>query len=160
MKVGSGNKIPSVHVYCHQQVDFSSICDILFGIEEEGVPYHTDKRESSSALDLACFASEESQLGVGIGIGKEGDVILHYLKLNRDQPLFKSKISDHKATLRALGANGARLVKGLPFKDLDKESEEQIPVKDISHNNFSNEEIELIKNKVIEVLNALNLNKK
>jgi len=45
-------------------------------------------------------------------------VVVHYKNLHAEQPLF-TVTRDSADRLRRLGANAARLVKGVPFKTLD-----------------------------------------
>ncbi|MFQ9207679.1 MAG: glycerol dehydratase reactivase beta/small subunit family protein [Flavonifractor plautii] len=47
-------------------------------------------------------------------------LVLHYSKLEREQPLFRIPANSGMETVRALGANAARLVKKLPLKALDR----------------------------------------
>lgn len=60
-----------------------------------------------------------SRLEVGIGLDRQA-LVLHYSKLEREQPLFRIPADSGTETVRALGANAARLVKKLPLKALDR----------------------------------------
>ncbi|MGI6108636.1 MAG: glycerol dehydratase reactivase beta/small subunit family protein [Eubacteriaceae bacterium] len=94
------------------------IDEILLGIEEEGVPAVTESRDNvENAVVLAYKAAESSHLGVGIGVADA--VVLHYIKLGEDQPLYRIPLTKNSERLRAIGANAARLVKRMPFKDID-----------------------------------------
>jgi len=116
---------PVIHVYhCHQIKDTSCIKQLLFGMEEEGVPCFIEAREERTAQELGYKAAESSNLGVGVGIGEDGTVVLHYNKLKQEEPLFLTSLHGGRTALRALGANAARLVKGVPFKSMSAEAEE------------------------------------
>jgi hypothetical protein len=114
---GFGEK-PSVKVF-YDQGNFSiaDFDDVLLGIEEEGIPYDVQGRDSSDVLGLAFEASRSSRVGVGIGISKEG-IVLQYEKLEKDSPIFRIKIYQIDS-YRIIGSNAARLVKKMPFKKLD-----------------------------------------
>ncbi|GAB6179576.1 hypothetical protein JCM14036_08950 [Desulfotomaculum defluvii] len=94
--------------------------EIQAGIEEEGVPYLLQKSEQSDRVDLAYQGANASQLGVGIGISPTG-ICIHYHKLPEDQPLFSLDGDGTPEEWRYFGYNAARLVKGLPFKDMPTE---------------------------------------
>jgi len=93
---------------------------LLYGIEEEQIPYFTKKMDIRSALELSYSAAKGSGLSVGIGVGTDQSVILHYGKLEKDNPIFQIRSNESAHKLRALGANAARLVKGMPFKELNE----------------------------------------
>ncbi|RKQ29290.1 dehydratase medium subunit [Oceanobacillus halophilus] len=95
------------------------IMELLYGMEEEEVPFTVQRLKEDTAIQLGYQAACSSRLGVGIGVGSDYSVILHYEKLLKEEPLFQMNILDHSLSLRALGANAARLVKGMPFKELD-----------------------------------------
>jgi hypothetical protein len=91
---------------------------VLHGIEEEGLPFSVEENEELDSIELAYRGAELSHLGVGIGI-TEKEVVLHFIKLKEDQPLFSVPSYSDVETLRALGSNAARIVKRMPFKNLD-----------------------------------------
>ncbi|RKD32754.1 glycerol dehydratase reactivase beta/small subunit family protein [Thermohalobacter berrensis] len=91
---------------------------LLLGIEEEGIPYKIVKKSETSAVKLGYEACISSQLNVGIGIGCDEKVVVHYAKLPLKKPLFNIDTKDNINILRILGSNAARLVKGVPFKVL------------------------------------------
>lgn len=127
MKLQYGSGKPAIHVYyCNQIENISCIKQLLFGMEEEGVPCVLEAHEDETSLGLAYKAAKDSNLGVGIGIGAEKMITLHYVKLKQEEPLFRVSLRSSKATLRTIGNNAARLVKGVPFKSVpDKEEEEK-----------------------------------
>lgn len=110
-------KKPSIIVYIHGAMPVTSeLNSILLGIEEEGLPYEVRKSDINTANSIAYNAALDSRLEVGIGIDQSGNVALHYAKLKEDSPLFSCCIKSGENQLRSMGANAARLVKGIPFK--------------------------------------------
>lgn len=123
MKINDGNEIQAIHVYYHAELsDPSLFRTLLHGIEEEGIPTFVKESKQQSTLQLSYQAALDSTLGVGVGIDQNGQVLLHYTKLDKNQPLFEVNLRD-PYKLRVLGANAARLVKGIPFKSFDGEQE-------------------------------------
>lgn len=90
------------------------LSNILWGIEEEEIPYILIQSEDIDAKKMGSIASKSSKLGVGIGIG-EKEVTLYQEKLEMDKPLFRYDLDSDESILRAVGVNGARLIKGNPF---------------------------------------------
>ncbi len=119
MAIKAKNTKPHINVFYHKDsIAAEGFNHVIWGIEEEGIPYVIEGKQEETALELAYLGAESSNLGVGIGIGKDGLLILHYNKLQKDHPLFKIKLKDSAETLRKIGANAARLVKGIPFKEV------------------------------------------
>ena len=102
---------PTVHVRCAEDAP-------QYGMEEEGIPWEA-AAGTGDALSLAWEAARSSRLEVGIGLDRQA-LVLHYSKLEREQPLFRIPANSGMETVRALGANAARLVKKLPLKALDR----------------------------------------
>lgn len=146
MRLSNNPVKPSIHVYYNKSlVDFSKFEDILWGIEEEGVPYKIQEKNDREAQLLAYDASETSELGVGIGVDCES-IVLHYIKLKKNKPLHKISADSSQGLLRVLGGNGARLVKRMPFKNLeDRELEDR----DFSSRKQIEKEIRFIVEQVI-----------
>lgn len=112
------NTRPSVKVfYDCDHLSEADFVGVLLGIEEEGIPYDIQAEHYADVLELAHNASLDSRLGVGVGISKEG-VVLQYEKLDKAAPLFKIKFYQHDQ-FRNLGSNATRLVKKMPFRNLD-----------------------------------------
>lgn len=88
------------------------------GIEEEGIPFEIRIDPERSAARLALKAAHASRLDVGIGIGADRTVAVQHSKLDEETPLFTGGGDSADLELTALGVNAARLVKGLPFKDI------------------------------------------
>lgn len=89
---------------------------LLNGIEEEEIPVTTRMIDESTATERAYQAALASRLSVGLGFDDQ-EIVVHYKNLPAEQPLFRVNRHD-TARFRALGANAARLVKGVPFKSL------------------------------------------
>ena len=104
---------PTVHVRCAEDTPQEVLRQLQYGMEEEGIPWEA-AAGTGDALSLAWEAARSSRLEVGIGL------VLHYSKLEREQPLFRIPANSGMETVRALGANAARLVKKLPLKALDR----------------------------------------
>lgn len=89
---------------------------LLNGIEEEQIPFSLQSIAVEDTVSRAYQAALASRLSVGIACDNKRYVI-HYKNLPEQEPLFDVTVVDTKQ-LRALGANAARLVKGIPFKNL------------------------------------------
>lgn len=96
--------------------DKNIISAITYGIEEEGIPYQLKELDYNNFNKLAVEASNESQLDVGIGVDAKENICLHHSKLPNNFFLFGDKHNKDIKKLRNIGVNGARLVKGIPFK--------------------------------------------
>ncbi|KRM97671.1 glycerol dehydratase reactivase beta/small subunit family protein [Loigolactobacillus rennini] len=94
---------------------------LLYGIEEEQIPYAVRTIDRTGTLaHIAHEAAIASPLSVGIAYDQQ-HIDVHYKNLPEDQPLFSETWGDVRK-LRALGANAARLVKGVPFKVIKEET--------------------------------------
>lgn len=110
-------EIPCIYLY-HSNIleDKSRFNEILWGIEEEGIPYEVEALDCNISEELSHLASMKSKLAVGIGIDSEGKITVTFNKLHKDKPLFTAYLDDSLDVLRDLGANAGRLVKGIAFK--------------------------------------------
>ncbi|MBB6217630.1 hypothetical protein HNQ80_003753 [Anaerosolibacter carboniphilus] len=152
MKINYGNQQPAIHIYYSSLgITPSLFSQMLFGMEEESVPYLVQSQDEKSALKLGYLAAEDSSLGVGVGIGEDGTVILHYKKLKEDEPLFQIHLQRDMQKLRQLGANGARLVKGIPFKDLEEQESER----DTQEESVTREDMALLVAKVLSKMKEI-----
>lgn len=109
---------PSIFVYCSLGINEMNIEEILWGIEEEGIPFELKNKDLNDAKELANLAANDSKLSVGIGIDNQGYISLTMDKLKEEAPLFYINLEQGIKCLRSLGANGARLVKGMPLKNI------------------------------------------
>ena len=75
-------------------------------------------KDLNDAKELANLAANDSKLSVGIGVNSKGDISLTINKLKDEEPLFFINLEKGNTCLRSLGANGARLVKGMPLKNI------------------------------------------
>lgn len=108
---------PGIYVYYSSEIkDTSVFDDVLYGIEEEGIPYEIRAHMESGSHELSYMAARDSRLGVGIGIHICGEVTMTINKLEKEKPLFTADLFSTKGILRNLGANAGRLVKGIAFK--------------------------------------------
>jgi len=89
---------------------------MLLGIEEEQIPYELipGNPDAHSLTERAYDAAVASKLSVGIAYDQD-QIMVHYKNLDPEKPLFEEPISSAVA-VRIIGANAARLVKGVPFK--------------------------------------------
>lgn len=110
---------PMIHFFHTAQADRLVLREVELGMEEEGIPWKLDQMKDGNALSLAWEAAKSSNLEVGVGADDKW-IVLHYNKLEQDQPLFRISAQAGPAQARALGANAARLVKKLPLKALDR----------------------------------------
>jgi len=106
---------PIIYVYVKNGLDKDKYVDLLWGIEEEGIPFEVIEEDGADCKQLANQASKASQFSVGIGIDKN-HIALHYERLSPYDPLFIIEFNSHALVLRELGETAARLVKKVPFK--------------------------------------------
>ncbi|AKP66187.1 glycerol dehydratase reactivase beta/small subunit family protein [Companilactobacillus ginsenosidimutans] len=99
----------------------------LYGIEEEGIPFREindsdiNNLSSMTTVEKAYQAALSSKLGVGLAYDDQY-AYLHQKNLPAAEPLFKVSISKQES-INHLGTNAARLVKGIPFKDIEEKGE-------------------------------------
>ena len=112
-------KKPTIVIYTHR-ADEALLKEVCAGIEEEGVLYEIAPHTGGIADELSLAACDTSMLGVGIGM--DGiELSLHIKGMNFRQgdaektALFSLRSPD-AAEARALGANGARVIKKLPLR--------------------------------------------
>jgi hypothetical protein len=109
---------PAVSILIVQPVPGEIIEHILWGLEEEGIPYEIVAHDGGVAEVMAKQAAVRSRLNVGIGVnGAEDKAVLHHRDLPEEKPLFTLRLGPVQAQmdLRTLGVNAARLVKGEPL---------------------------------------------
>ena len=109
---------PSICLYYSSELtDLNRFNEILWGVEEEGIPCEVlSNEENLSSENLSHKAAHKSRLAVGIGIDSDGKVTLTHNKLKENEPLFIMSLHSEINELRKLGANAGRLVKGIAFK--------------------------------------------
>lgn len=110
------NRPPAVWICKVRSVLDDSFQSVLWGLEEEGIPFEIREVSDGSSVDLAKQAADGSPLSVGIGLGRRNEVVLHHHDLPAGAPLFAYTVEPRQAiALRRLGMNAARLVKGQPL---------------------------------------------
>lgn len=115
MEKGQSKEKIGINVFYSSKIDINSkLSNILWGIEEEEIPYMLQRFDEDDAKKLGYNGARASKLQVGIGIGTN-EITLYHEKLDLDKPLFRYSINSDTNILRALGVNGARLIKGNPF---------------------------------------------
>ena len=97
-----------------------TLLQLIFGIEEEGIPCEVSEEDFPDAASLAWEASQQSRLNVGLGLDRDTLVLL-FSKLKADAPLFQVSARSPEWDVRAMGSNAARLVKKLPFKPVGED---------------------------------------
>ncbi|WP_418963877.1 glycerol dehydratase reactivase beta/small subunit family protein [Cetobacterium sp.] len=106
----------SIVILKNSEVFFDdNLKNILYGIEEEGIPFVVEDRKEMDSDVLGNEASQISKLDVGIGIGINS-ITLYHEKLEFGKALFKLTLKEKRERYRALGINSARLIKGVYFK--------------------------------------------
>lgn len=104
-----------INIYYNQNLNIDKkIKTILCGIEEEEIPFVLISDNEENVKVLGDKAAKSSKLGVGIGINSK-EVTLYHEKLSVEKPLFICSLNSSDYILRAIGTNGARLIKGNPF---------------------------------------------
>lgn len=103
----------------------SNLKPFFYGIEEEQIPSAVKDIDVADVVERAYQSALNSRLSVGVA--NDGNrIVVHYRNLKADQPLFDEQVTSRQQ-MRDLGANAARLVKGIPFKGYSKK--ETVPIK-------------------------------
>jgi len=114
---------PSILVCLSQTFsDKRVIQEALRGVEEESIPYEVLWESVDNGVSLAYSGAERSVLEVGIGIGNDGRLAVHYRKLPPERPLYNVDLSKEFDSIRSVCANAARLVKNTPFIEIKEGS--------------------------------------
>ena len=92
--------------------------EVLLGIEEEGIPFRLQHHPAGDVVDSAWQAARSSPLLVGIACDRH-TLVVHYKNLPASAPLFTLMHHQDSQAHRHTGNNAARLVKGIPFRDLN-----------------------------------------
>lgn len=97
--------------------DRNKVYFLAYGIEEEGIPFKLMESDASSAHDNANQAAMDSGLDIGIGIGSDWQIVTRHSRFQEGIYLFDIK-AHSGIDMKAYGANAARLMKGVPFKEI------------------------------------------
>ena len=111
---------PAIAVRVGAGTPRSLVDPVLWGIEEEGVPSTLEQVELANPLELAHAAAQSSRLGVGVGIGLDY-VVVTTDKLPPGKPYLAARVTSPGRQGRVLGADAARLVRGIELKPIDEE---------------------------------------
>lgn len=106
---------PSIFLYTFSG-DCAIIKEICAGIEEEGALFEIHERETEDLDGLAFDAANDSILGSGIGIVGR-NAAMQMRTLPRGKNVFTVRDASLEA-YRILGANSARAIKKMPFKEV------------------------------------------
>ena len=80
---------PTVHVLCSPDVPERALWQLLYGLEEEGIPCETWTKTEGDALTLAWEGAQASRLEVGVGMDRQ-EAVLHISKLEFEHPLCRT----------------------------------------------------------------------
>ena len=97
---------------------FPHFTEVLYGIEEEQIPFWIEEEafQSEDILSSAYRAANSSVFGVGICCTLK-EIAIHHRNLRKEKPIFYISIGQcTRKTARILGTNAARLIKGIPFE--------------------------------------------
>ena len=81
--------------------------EVLLGIEEAGIPFRLQHHPAGELVGIAC---------------DRHTLVVHYKNLPASAPLFTLMHHQDSQAHRNTGNNAARLVKGIPFRDLNSEA--------------------------------------
>jgi len=119
--VDQSNK-PSVYIGLQKKYESNHLFfNICYGLEEEGIPFDSYLSEDN-VNQIAQDAAQKSRLGVGIAVGDDNQIVIQHKKMDVDSPFFKKKI-DKYFQAKIMGSNAARLVKGIPIKEISQEDD-------------------------------------
>lgn len=114
------NVRPVILIYHSKAASLDDIQYVLYGLEEEKIPFSIEQRDFSTATEAAYVAANKSSLNVGIGY-VNNEVALHYKNLAPETPYqsIQRVVTCPPLILKRFGGNAARLVKGVPFNSID-----------------------------------------
>lgn len=139
---------PSVAVALDNSQPENYVYDyVCYGLEEEGIPFKKVEINEDQLQLLAHKAAAGSRLNVGIAIGENNKVVIHHKKLDVDNP-FLSKRIEKKFKAQILGSNAARLVKGVPIREIPEELNYEITPAPDNLLKIENENQEKVKEEV------------
>ncbi|GCF95232.1 PduH protein [Enterococcus florum] len=112
---------PKIFIYLTNSDLEKSIPFLLYGIEEEGIPFEVKTTQHRDAVQAGYQAAKDSSLITGVGCDGQ-TLVLHYKNLEPEKPYlvidrYQTKPNEH---LKDFGSNCARLIKGIPLKSLEE----------------------------------------
>jgi len=110
---------PTIIVLLSDSLSEAHLAEVLYGIEEEGIPYSVRTSSVADARELAHSAAVESRLGIGVGAAGT-TVIVTTEKLAPDQPYITQPLNSRRDLDRIVGQNAARLTKRIPLLDMSR----------------------------------------
>ncbi|WLI77631.1 glycerol dehydratase reactivase beta/small subunit family protein [Kosakonia sp. H02] len=112
--MSANQESPAIVIHAHG--DCQSLWqEVLWGIEEEGIPWHWQEADGQDVVSSAWQAANQSALLVGIACDGQ-QLVIHYRNLPASAPLFTLMQYAESQARRIAGSNAARLVKGIPFR--------------------------------------------
>ena len=119
--MGDQREKPSVYIVVEDSYKNSTLLDYLcYGLEEEGIPFYMTNDSAENLYFLAHQAAKASRLNVSLALGENNKVLIHHKKLEPNEPFFEKEISK-EFQAKAIASNAARLVKGIPVKEIPLE---------------------------------------
>lgn len=106
-------KKPSIFIYTNKP-NQDHLKEICAGIEEEGVFFEVFQRETADLDVLAFDAANDSMMGSGLGV-HENSVALQMKGIPKGRNI-ESYRNPTWEECRKIGANSARAIKKMPFK--------------------------------------------
>ena len=110
---------PTIRLIATNNAPADKVAQIGYGIEEEGIPFRLQHHPAGEVVDSALQAARSSPLLVGIACDRH-TLVVHYKNLPASAPLFTLMHHQDSQAHRNTGNNAARLVKGIPFRDLNR----------------------------------------
>lgn len=161
--------MPVVWIYTSYSTKGENLRQIELGLEEEGIPCKVHEVKSESAHDMAIQAAKASSLGVGLSLVESAcQAVLHHRDLPDDEKLIEiTGEAFNNNTLRRLGANSARFVKGTPLvpiiendvDDVIRPSSDQSGAMDSLSSQYDGIDIETLVRIVVEIIKKFNFEK-
>lgn len=168
--MGDHREKPSVYIAVEDNYKNSVLLDYLcYGLEEEGIPFKMMDNSAENLYSLAHQAAQASRLNVSLALGENNKVMIHHKKLDPNEPFFEKEISK-EFQAKAIASNAARLVKGIPIRDIPLEIDQKNKSvsdiltdldnfksisKDAKNEKISNSEKEVDENRIKELTNYI-----
>lgn len=111
---------PEIMIILKKGLNQESFQPVLYGLEEEGIPFHLEEKEVKNICLESYQGAVSSSLQVGICFD-DNDVMIHHKNLDENKPYMTLTRyqTRPKEQLKDFGGNAARLVKGIAFKTIE-----------------------------------------